>query len=154
MKEAFWTYLLIALGIFIFVVLLIVQDLTSTDEEDYYLTKEVMEASMIDALDYGVYRQYGEIRIVKEKFYESFIRRYAESIGGVKTYKIEFFDVYETPPKASVRVRTSTNEYTVSTDTTVDFDVVTILSGVLESKYKNSAFDGEPYRPGSVGSTN
>ena len=108
MKEAFWTYLLIALGIFIFVVLLLVQDLTSTDEEDYYLTKEVMEAAMIDAIDYGVYRQYGEIRIVKEKFYESFIRRYSESVGGVKTYKIEFYDVYETPPKASVRVRTST----------------------------------------------
>ena len=50
MKEAFWTYLLIALGIFIFVVLLLVQDLTSTDEEDYYLTKEVMEAAMIDAM--------------------------------------------------------------------------------------------------------
>ena len=146
MKEAFWTYLLIALGIFIFVVLLLVQDLTSKDEEDYYLTKEVMEAAMIDAIDYGVYRQYGEIRIVKEKFYESFIRRYSESVGGVKTYKIEFYDVYETPPKASVRVRTSTNEYTVSTDSAVDFDIVTVLSGILESKFTDSAFDGQPYR--------
>lgn len=145
MKEAFWTYLLIALGIFIFVVLLLVQDLTSTNEEDYYLTKEVMEAAMIDSIDYGVYRQYGEIRIVKEKFFENFIRRYSESVGGVKTYKIEFFDVYETPPKASVRVRTSTNEYTVKTDSTVDFDIVTILSGVLESKFTDSAFDGKPY---------
>lgn len=145
MKEAFWTYLLIALGIFIFVVLLLVQDLTTTDEEDYYLTKEVMEASMIDAIDFGVYRQYGEIRMVKEKFFESFIRRYSESVGGVKTYKIEFYDVYETPPKASVRVRTSTNEYTVSTDSTVDFDVVTVLSGILESKFTESAFGGAPY---------
>ena len=145
MKEAFWTYLLIALGIFIFVVLLLVQDLTSTDEEAYYLTKEVMEAAMIDAIDYGVYRQYGEIRIVKEKFYESFIRRYSESVGGVKTYKIEFYDVYETPPKASVRVRTSTNEYTVSTDSAVDFDIVTVLSGILESKFTDSAFDVQPY---------
>lgn len=145
MKESFWTYLLIALGIFIFVVLLVVQDLTSTDEEDYYLTKEVLEASMIDALDYGVYRQYGEIRISKEKFEESFIRRFSESVSGVKTYKIEFYDVYETPPKASVRIRTSTNEYTINTDA-VDFDIVTILSGVLESKFKDSAFGGEPFK--------
>ena len=148
MKEAFWTYLLIALGIFIFVVLLLVQDLTSTDEEDYYLTKEVMEASMIDAIDYGVYRQYGDIRMVKEKFYESFIRRYSESVKGIKTYKIEFYDVYEYPPKATVRIKTSTNEYTVKTDSAVDFDIVTVLSGILESKYKESAFGGPAYQPG------
>ena len=146
MKEAFWTYLVIALGIFIFVVLILVQDLTTTNEENYYLTKEVLEASMIDALDYGVYRQYGDIRMVKEKFYESFIRRYSESVGGVKTYKIEFYDVYEYPPKATVRVKTSTNEYTVTTDSTVDFDIITVLSGILESKYENSALNGAPYR--------
>lgn len=146
MKEAFWTYLVIALGIFIFVVLILVQDLTTTNEEDYYLTKEVLEASMIDALDYGVYRQYGDIRMIKEKFYESFIRRYSESVGGVKTYKIEFYDVYEYPPKATVRVKTSTNEYTVTTDSTVNFDIVTVLSGILESKYEDSAFGGPAYR--------
>ncbi len=146
MKEAFWTYLIIALGIFIFVVLILVQDLTTTNEEDYYLTKEVLEASMIDALDYGVYRKYGDVRMVKEKFYESFIRRYSESVGGIKTYKIEFYDVYEYPPKATVRVKTSTNEYTVTTDSTVDFDVVTLLSGILEAKYDDSALSGAPYK--------
>lgn len=146
MKEAFWTYLLIILGIFIFVVLMIVQDMTTTDEEDYYLTKEVLEASMIDAIDYGVYRADGKIRISSDKFKESFIRRFAESVGGIKTYTIEFYEIYEEPPKATVRIKSSTNEYTVKTDSTVDFDIVTILSGVLESKFKNSAFNGEPYQ--------
>ena len=73
MKETFWTYLLIVLGLFVIVVMIIVQDLTGTSEEDYYLTKEVMQAAMIDSIDYGVYRQYGEIRIVEQKFVENFI---------------------------------------------------------------------------------
>lgn len=135
MKESFWTYILIVLGLFVMVVMFLVQDLTSTSEEDYYLTKEVMQAAMIDSIDYGVYRQYGDIRIIKEKFVENFIRRFSESIHSTKTYTIEFYEVYEEPPKATVRIKTATNEYQVSTDTTVDFDIVTVLSGILESKF-------------------
>lgn len=135
MKETFWTYLLIVLGLFVMVVMILVQDMTSTSEEDYYLTKEVMQAAMIDAIDYGVYRQYGDIRIVKEKFVENFIRRFSESVNSTKTYSIEFYEIYEEPPKATVRIRTATNEYQVTSDTSVDFDIVTILSGILETKY-------------------
>jgi len=90
---------------------------------------------MIDAIDYGVYRQYGDIRIVKEKFVENFIRRFSESVNSTKTYSIEFYEIYEEPPKATVRIRTATNEYQVTSDTSVDFDIVTILSGILETKY-------------------
>ncbi len=140
MKESFWTYLLIILGIFIIVVMIIVQDLTSTSEEDYYLTKEVMEAAMIDSIDYGVYTRYGDIRIIKEKFVENFIRRFSESINSTKTYTIEFYEIYETPPKATVRIKTATKEYQVTSDSTVDFDVVTLLSGILETKYPESKF--------------
>lgn len=135
MKESFWTYLLIALGIFVIVVMILVQDLTGTSEEDYYLTKEVMQAAMIDSVDFGVYRQYGDIRIIKEKFVENFIRRFSESVNSVKTYDIEFFEIYEEPPKATVRIRTATKEYKVTTDSAVDFDIVTLLSGILETKY-------------------
>ena len=56
MKETFWTYLLIIIGIFVIVVMILVQDLTGTTEEDYYLTKEIMQAAMIDSIEYGVYR--------------------------------------------------------------------------------------------------
>ncbi len=115
-------------------VMIIVQDLTGTSEEDYYLTKEVMQAAMIDSIDYGVYRQYGEIRIVEQKFVENFIRRFSDSINSTKTYQIEFYEIYEEPPKATVRVKTGTSEYQVSADSTVDFDIVTILSGILEEK--------------------
>lgn len=134
MKESFWTYLLIVLGIAVIVIMILVQDLTGTSEEDYYLTKEVMEAAMIDSIDYGVYRQYGDIRIIESKFIENFTRRFSESINSSKTYTFEFYEIYENPPKATVRVKTSTSEYSVTTDTSVDFDIVTVLSGILESK--------------------
>ena len=117
------------------VVMIMVQDLTSTSEEDYYLTKEVMQAAMIDSIDYGVYREYGDIRIIEQKFVENFTRRFSESVNNTKTYTLEFYEIYEFPPKATVRVKTATKEYSVSTDTTVDFDIVTVLSGILETKY-------------------
>ena len=42
MKYTFWAYGLIALGVAILVGLRFVNDLTTTSEADYYLTKEVM----------------------------------------------------------------------------------------------------------------
>ena len=62
MKETFWSYLFIVLGLLTIAIMILVQNLTSTSEENYYLTKEVMEASMIDSIDYGLYRKTGEIR--------------------------------------------------------------------------------------------
>lgn len=134
MKEAFWGYLIIVLGILIIVIVLIIQNLTSTSEEDYYLTKEVMEASMLDSVDLGAYRLTGEVTIVKEKFIENFLRRFAQSVSPNKTYKIEFFRIYENPPKASVRIITSTGSYVVAGEES-DFDIVTLINGILETKY-------------------
>ncbi len=136
MKETFWTYILMIIGLFVLVVLFIIQDLTSTSEADYYMTKEVMQAAMIDSIDYGVYRKYGDIRIIEEKFVENFIRRFSESTRGSKTYKIEFYEIYEEPPKATVRVKTATSEYQVEADEVSQFGIVTLLSGIIETKYE------------------
>lgn len=134
MKETFWTYLLIILGLFVIVIMMIVQDMTATSEEDYYLTKEVLQNAMIDSIDYGTYRKYGDIRIIEQKFVENFIRRFSDSVNSAKSYQIEFYEIYEKPPKATVRIKTGTKEYQVTSDSSVDFDIVTILSGILESK--------------------
>ena len=37
----------------------------STIETCYYLIKEITQASMLDAVDYGYYRQYNEIKMNK-----------------------------------------------------------------------------------------
>lgn len=135
MKESFWMYLLFILGIAIIAVMILVQDLTGTSEENYYLTKEIMEAAMIDSVDLGLYRSTGEIRIIEDKFVENFTRRFAENVKASKTYTLDFYEIYEYPPKATVVVRTQTAEVGVTADSSTDFDIRTALSGILETKY-------------------
>lgn len=134
MKEAFWGYFLIALAVIIVIVVMVVQNMTSTSEEDYYLIKEVMESAMVESVDYGTYRLTGEIIISQEKFVENFLRRFAESVSPNKTYKVDFYDIYESPPKASVKVTTSAGAQVVTGQAT-DFDIITILNGIVETRF-------------------
>lgn len=131
MKNAFWAYWLILLGVLIVVIMLLVQSVTSNNTEDYYLIKELTEAAMVDSVDYAYYRQYGEIKMNKEKFYESFIRRFAENASLTSTYTVSFYDVYETPPKASVEVKSKSGSFTVAGDST-QFDIVNRIDAIIE----------------------
>ena len=133
MKEGLWGYLLIFMGIFIIVVLFFVYNYTSSNENDYYLAKEAAEAAMLESVDRGIYYEEKEVVIVKEKFVENFIRRFAEMTNINRSYKIEFFDIYEDPPKASIRITTSTGEHAFNDDV-ADAPVVTILDGIIELK--------------------
>ena len=134
MKESMWGYLIISLGLLIITIILFVQRLTTTNEEDFYLGREVLEAAMIDAVDYGSYRTTGDLWMSKEKFVEVFIRRFAENVNGSRTYKLDFYDIHENPPKATVRISTTTGTSTVNSS---DFDVNvdTLLNGILETIY-------------------
>ena len=123
MKEAYWGYWLILLGIFVIVIMMLVNSVTTTTTQDYYLIKETTEAAMIDAVDYGYYREYGELRINKEKFVENFLRRFSETVNINKTYDVDFYDIYEAPPKVSVKVTTKSNSYVVSS-TSESYDIV------------------------------
>lgn len=134
MKESMWGYLIISLGLLIITIILFVQRLTTTNEEDFYLGREVLEAAMIDAVDYGSYRTTGDLWMSKEKFVEVFIRRFAENVNGSRSYKLDFYDIHENPPKATVRISTSSGTSTVNSE---DFDVNvdTLLNGILETLY-------------------
>ena len=95
------------------------------------LVKEITEASMLDAVDYGYYRHYNEIRISKEKFVESFLRRFAESANLSATYQISFYDIYEAPPKVSVKVSSTSNSFRIFGDSD-SFDMVNKVDSILE----------------------
>ncbi|CDF20909.1 unknown [Clostridium sp. CAG:609] len=131
MKNAYWAYWLILLGMVIVVIMLLVQNLTTTSTQDYYLIKEITEASLVDAVDYSYYRDYGEIKINKEKFYESFLRRFAETASLSTTYTVSFYGVYEAPPKASVEIKSKSNSFNVVGDAT-SLDMVERIDAVLE----------------------
>lgn len=131
MKDTYWGYWLIVLGIAIVVVMMLINNITTTSSEDYYLIKEIAQAAMVDSVDYAYYRQYSELRIHKEKFVENFVRRFAESVSLSNTYKVEFYDIYEAPPKVSVRVSSGTNTFNIFGDAS-SFDVVEKVDAILE----------------------
>ena len=58
MKEAYWGYWIMVLGVFVVVIMLLIQNVTSNNTEDTYTVDQIREAAMIDAIDYGYYRQY------------------------------------------------------------------------------------------------
>ena len=133
MKESIWGYWIVILGISIFAVMMLLQNYTTTSEQDYYLMKEVMEASMYDAVDYGYYRETGRLTMNTEKFVENFIRRFADSVNINKNYKLDFYQIYEEPPAASVKVTTRTNDtnFGDSNKATEEVEVVNRLTGIL-----------------------
>ena len=132
MKESAWGYAIISLGLVILAVLLLTQRLTTTNEEDFYLGREILSASMVDAVDLGTFRATGELVMVKEKFVDIYLRRFAESVSTSKNFQIDFYDIREYPPKASVRIRTTSGDTTIKSDS-FEVNIDTLLSGVLET---------------------
>ena len=130
MKETYWGYWLITLGVFVIIIMMLISDITTKNTQDYYLVKEVTEASMVDAVNYGYYREYGELKIDREKFIESFLRRFAENVS-LNTYTIDFYDNYEAPPKVSVKVTTEGGGFVVAGNAET-FDVVNKVDAILE----------------------
>lgn len=123
---------IIILGVLTLVAVNLVQTYQKGNELDYYLLEETTEAAMIDAVDYGYYRSSGGIiRVDREKFLESFIRRFAENVDISKNYKVQVIDFNETPPKVSIKVGTSTTASFAGED----FDIVNQIDGILETKY-------------------
>ena len=131
MKESYWGYWLILLGILVVVILLLVQNYTTTNTQDYYLLKETTDAAMADAVDYAYYKENEELRINKEVFMESFIKRFAENASLSQDYKIQFYDIYEAPPKVSVKVTSSSRTYSIN-GTANKLDSVNKISSVLQ----------------------
>lgn len=142
MKESFWGIFVVALGIIGIAVVNSFQTITTTNEQNYYLLKEVTEASMVDAFDLAKYRQTGEVRIYKEKFVESFLERWSESADRVRTYTVEIYDINESPPKVSIKVtsQSETFMFNMSGKTTdskdeSSFNIVGSIDAILETKY-------------------
>ena len=132
MKESIWGYWIIVLGISIMSVMVLMQNFTTTSEQDYYLIKSVMESSMYDAVDYGYYSDTSELKINSEKFVENFVRRFAEQLNINKDYEITFYDIYEIPPYAVVSVKaTGTGNELLFTNNPGTDNVTNRMAGIL-----------------------
>ena len=137
---------IIILAIITFGVVNIVQNYQTGNELDYYLLRETTEAAMTDAADVGYYRLSGLLRIDKEKFVESFVRRFSQNVSNSRTYDIRFYDINETPPKVSVLVESETaasvNGESLSLSNKVDV--------ILESNYYDNKYVSDMTRAGKL----
>lgn len=133
MHESFWSMFIIGIGIISVSFIIFFQNITSIDEQNYTLLRETTEAAMYDAVDLAAYRRDGTVRIDREKFVENFVRRFAEGAQLSQNYKIEIFDVNETPPKVSIRV--SSNLASNVTNEIIEFDISNKLDAILETPY-------------------
>lgn len=137
---------MMVLGIIGVMVIVLFQQLTTSSENDYYLLKEITEASMIESIDLKYYRETGDLKIIKEKFVENFTRRYSESTLFIGTkYTISFFDIIEVPPKATITIDTGLESYRIY-DTVNDYNVYNNLTGILEYVGKDSTTATNPYK--------
>ena len=138
MKEAYWGYWLVLLGVFVVVILLLIQNVTSNNTENSYTVRQINEAALVDAIDYAYHREYGELKINKEKFIESFMRRFADTASLSSEYQIIITGVYETPPKVSVQITSKTNTYFIANEQTSseDFDMESRVEAILEQSNK------------------
>lgn len=114
MKWSFASVGIIILGIIGIFIILLFNEITVSNEQDYYNLKDATESAMIESIDIAYYRLTGEIKVNQEKFVENFTRRfYQSSTFGQGNYRIEFYQINETPPKVSVRIVDKTKSYNI-----------------------------------------
>ena len=138
MKWSFASVGVILIGLFGIVIILMFNEITVSNEQDYYTLKEATEAAMIEAVDVAYYRLTGKIKISQEKFVENFTRRFTEtSTFGQGNYDIIFNQISETPPKVSLQIIDSTNAYNIYNSFSVEVDATQVniankISAILD----------------------
>ena len=136
MNKGMLTVGIIILSLIALLLINVISNYSTGGELDYYLVKETTEAAMEDAVDIEYYRLNSLIRIDKEKFVESFLRRFADNVDNTRSYKVEFYDINEVPPKVSVKV---------NSNTVLSFDgqkagITTSYDGIIEAEYTEDIY--------------
>ena len=138
MNKGILTIGIILLSVVALLFVNILSNYSTGSELDYYLVKETVDAAMVDAIDYSYYKSAGLHRIDKEKFVESFLYRFADSVDNTRTYKVGFYDINEVPPKVSIRVDSLTVLQVNAggdSDKNQAANITTSYDAIVESKY-------------------
>ena len=136
MNKGMLTVGIILLAILGLLLINIISNYSTGSELDYYLVKETAEAAMEDAIDVKYYRDNYALRIDKDKFVESFLRRFADSVDNTRYYRIGFYDLNEVPPKVSIKVDSAT----VLSFDSQNLIMTTTYDGIAESIRKEDSY--------------
>ena len=137
---------IILLSVIALVLLNVLSNYSTGGELDYYLVKETVDAAMIDSIDASYSRTCGLYRMDKEKFVESFLYRFADSVDTSRSYEIEIYDINEVPPKVSVRVNSLTALTFNAQGEQLAANITTSYDAILETTYKDDATVNEGIR--------
>ncbi len=141
MNKAFLTIGIILMAALGFYAVSVVTSEQTGSELDYYLLKETTEASMNDALDTAFYRKFGTLRMDKEKFMESFVKRFAVNVEATRDYTIKVYDLNETPPKVSVKIESKKETAVIkglNSSGKEAVDITTNADMIIEDKNKTN----------------
>ena len=140
MSESFWGTFVFSVGVIIIALIFFMQRVTTSQEQLSVLIKETTEAAMWDAFDEEAYQNTASdpdgrpvVRINREAFVESFVRRFAQNASLANTYVIEIYDVSEYPPKVSLKVKTK--EGGVVLNENYYFNITNQIDAILETTY-------------------
>lgn len=136
MNKGILTVGIIMLAVMGLILINIISNYSTGSELDYYLVKETAEAAMEDAIDVKYYRDNYALRIDKDKFVESFLRRFASSVDNTRYYRIGFYDLNEVPPKVSIKVDSAT----VLSFDSQNIQISTTYDGILETSRKEDTY--------------
>ena len=134
MQSSYWGYWLVVMGVAIVGLMISVQGITTNTTQDSYAIREITDASMLEAVDYAYYRDYNEIKIDKEKFMEVFLRMTAEVMGVNDTYEVNFYAIYEAPPKVSVEIRSNSGTNFIQVG---EYDTTTRIDAIIQIHAEN-----------------
>ena len=139
MNKGMLTVGIILLSIIALILINVLTNYSTGSELDYYLVKETTDAAIEDSIDVYYLRTCGVYRLDKEKFVESFLYRFADSVDNTRSYKIGFYDINEVPPKVSVKVDSMTavafKAKTKQGEKNIDANISTSYDAILETKY-------------------
>lgn len=136
MNKGMLTVGIIMLALMGLLLINVISNYSTGSELDYYLVKETAEAAMEDAIDVKYYRDNYALRIDKDKFVESFLRRFADSVDNTRYYRIGFYDLNEVPPKVSIKVDSAT----VLSFDSKNLIMTTTYDGILENTRKEDLY--------------
>lgn len=131
MSKAMSIVVVVIIGALTLAIINVTQHVQNGNELDYYLLEETTEAAMIDSVDIAYYRETGQLRIEREKFLESFLRRFSENVNANRAYDIKIYDLNEIPPKVSIQIDSNT----VASFEGSSAGVRNKIDAILETKY-------------------
>lgn len=135
MSKGYLAIGLILISILALAAINLINNYSTGNELDYYMLKEVSQAAMTDAVDRAYFKDDGTVRIDREKFAESFLLRFVDTVEGDRDYQVYLYDIHEVPPKVTIEIKAKNNSLDPSGkgDTGI---IDTKLSAVLVSNNK------------------